>query len=744
MKKSIWLVFLLGTAFSISAQEAEKDSTASEQIVLDEVLVSAVRVTREAPVTFSNLNKDRIAKRNLGQDIPILMNYLPSVVTTSDAGAGIGYTGIRVRGSDATRVNVTINGIPYNDAESQGTFWVNMPDFASSTESLQLQRGVGTSTNGAGAFGASLNILTDAVSQDAYAEFTGSVGSFNTHRGTAKFSTGLLNDAFEFSGRLSRIASDGYIDRAASDLNSYFLQGAYVSGNTLVKALLFGGHEVTYQSWYGFDPDVLGAIGVDNNIETNRRYNIAGIQFDRDGNFEGYYDNQVDDYKQDHFQLHWNQDWSETFRTNIAFHYTRGRGFFEEYVDEWYYSNILFAPDAQLSFIGLENPIINGEEISTMDYARRRWLDNDFYGTVFSGTYQKGPLQLLVGGGWNTYWGDHFGEVIWAQYSGDLQPRDRYYEDDSQKDDLNVFAKANYRLKENWQFFLDMQYRGVRYQANGEETGLVDDRFGFFNPKAGLTYRINPSQNLYFSYAVANREPNRNDYENGNPKPERLQDYELGWRYLKNQTRINANLYYMRYKDQLVLTGELNDVGAPIRSNIGDSYRLGLEIDVDMPLAKALKWQPNLALSTNRNVDFFFRRDGVLNNLGNTRIAFSPEVVIGSRLVYNLTENLQAALLTKYVGAQYMSNIEAEKSKLDAYSQTDFNLQYRLKPFSWLSEVAFTFLLNNIFDAKFSSNGYFYTFDDDFSNPGNVVTVEGVGYYPQAGINFLAGVTVRF
>ena len=243
---------------------------------------------------------------------------------------------------------------------------------------------------------------------------------------------------------------------------------------------------------------------------------------------------------------------------------------------------------------------------------------------------------------------------------------------------------------------------------------------------------------------MANREPNRNDYENGNPKPERLQDYELGWRYLKNQTRINANLYYMRYKDQLVLTGELNDVGAPIRSNIGDSYRLGLEIDVDMPLAKALKWQPNLALSTNRNVDFFFRRDGVLNNLGNTRIAFSPEVVIGSRLVYNLTENLQAALLTKYVGAQYMSNIEAEKSKLDAYSQTDFNLQYSLKPFSWLSEVAFTFLLNNIFDAKFSSNGYFYTFDDDFSNPGNVVTVEGVGYYPQAGINFLAGVTVRF
>ena len=330
MRKMVLWGLFLSISLVTMAQQTQVDTTELDQIALDEVLVSAVRVTREAPVTFSNLKKDRIAKRNLGQDIPILMNYLPSVVTTSDAGAGIGYTGIRVRGSDATRVNVTINGIPYNDAESQGTFWVNMPDFASSTESLQLQRGVGTSTNGAGAFGASLNILTDVVSSEAYAELTASAGSFNTHRATAKFSTGLLGDQFEFSGRLSRIASDGYIDRAASDLDSYFLQGAFVKEKTLLKALMFGGLEVTDQSWYGFDPDVLSAIGVDNNLETNRRYNIAGIQFDRDGNFEGFYDNQVDDYKQDHFQLHWNQEWTEAFQTNIALHYTRGRGFFEE------------------------------------------------------------------------------------------------------------------------------------------------------------------------------------------------------------------------------------------------------------------------------------------------------------------------------------------------------------------------------------------------------------------------------
>ncbi len=744
MKKVVVCLMALGAFLSGQAQERERDTLPSDQIQLDEVSVSAVRVTREAPVTFSNLKKARIEKRNLGQDIPILMNYLPSVVTTSDAGAGVGYTGIRVRGSDATRVNVTINGIPYNDAESQGTFWVNMPDFASSTESLQLQRGVGTSTNGAGAFGASLNILTDAVSREAYATLAGSAGSFNTHKATLKFSTGLLSDHFEVSGRLSRIASDGYIDRASSDLDSYFLQGAYLGENTLIKALLFGGHEITYQSWYGFDPDLLASIGVDNSLETNRRFNVAGIQFDQEGNFEGFYDNQVDDYKQDHFQLHWNEQWAPGLQTTIALHYTRGRGFFEEYVDAWYYTNILFAPDAQLSFLGLDSPVIDGEELTTMDYARRRWLDNDFYGTVFSGEYREGPWQLTVGGGWNTYRGDHFGEVIWAQYAGDLGPRGRYYEDDSRKDDLNVFAKVNYLLEGKWRFFADLQYRGVRYQANGRETGLVDDRFRFFNPKLGLTYRLNPFQNGYFSYAVANREPNRNDYENGNPRPERLHDFELGWRYQKQGTNLNVNLYYMRYRDQLVLTGELNDVGAPIRSNVGDSYRFGLEVDADIPWGSKVRWQPNLALSTNRNVDFFFRRDGELQNLGNTQIAYSPGVVAGSRLVYRPTSQLELALLNKYVGEQYMSNIEAEKSRLDAYAQTDLNLVYSLPATGWFSGITFTVLVNNLFDAQFSSNGYFYTFDDDFSNPGTITTVEGVGYYPQAGIHFLAGATLQF
>jgi len=413
MKISIFTI----TAFcalnwGLRAQEQEIDSLEGQKVVLDEVFVSALRVTTETPVTFSNLTKEEIKPRNLGQDIPILMNFLPAVVTTSDAGAGIGYTGIRVRGSDATRVNVTINGIPYNDAESQGTFWVNMPDFASSTESLQLQRGVGTSTNGAGAFGASLNILTDGLSEDAYAQISSSIGSFGTLRNNLKFSTGLMNDNVEISGRLSKVNSDGYIDRARVDLDSYFLQAAFKDENTLVKALLFGGHEITYQAWYGIDAETLA---------TDRTFNPSGIYTDENGNTQ-FYDNEVDNYKQDHAQLLWNEQVSDFWSTNIALHYTRGRGFFEQ-----------FREDDDFATYGFEPLTVNGQEVISTDLIRRRWLDNDFYGTVFSAKYTKDKVNLIMGGGFNKYEGDHFGEVIWARFASNSEYQDRYYDDTSIK-----------------------------------------------------------------------------------------------------------------------------------------------------------------------------------------------------------------------------------------------------------------------------------------------------------------------
>jgi iron complex outermembrane receptor protein len=722
--KSIFTTFaLLGLVLSLSAQNKQIDTLQGKKVVLDEVFVSAVRVTNATPVTFSNLTKEDIKPRNLGQDIPILMNFLPSVVTTSDAGAGVGYTGIRVRGSDATRVNVTINGIPYNDAESQGTFWVNMPDFASSTESLQLQRGVGTSTNGAGAFGASLNLLTDAFSEDAYGQISSSFGSFNTLRNNIKFSTGLLNDHIEISGRLSRITSDGYIDRASSELDSYFLQGAYKDDNTLIKALLFGGHEITYQAWYGIDAETL---------ETNRTFNPSGIFTDENGNTQ-FYENEVDNYKQDHFQLLWNEQISDFWSTNIALHYTRGRGFFEQFREDDDFATYNFTPIN-----------VDGEEVNTTDLIRRRWLDNDFYGSVFSANYKKDKLDFIVGGGWNTYKGDHFGEVIWARFASNSNYRDRYYDDNSTKTDFNVYTKANYQLNDKWSLYGDLQYRTVGYEANGEDTGLVDDTFNFFNPKAGITYDLNKNNNFYMSFAVANREPNRNDYENGNPRPEKLNDFELGWRYVSPNVQVSINMYYMNYKDQLVLTGELNDVGAPLRANVGDSYRLGLEIDANIKLSDAFSITPNIALSTNKNQDFVFQRDGVLQNLGNTNIAYSPNIIAGNMFTYSPVQEFQISLLSKYIGKQYMGNIDAEGSILDAYSQTDLNLQYDLACNGFLKSIVFSVLVNNIFNTEFESNGYFFTFDDDFTNPGTVTTIEGAGYYPQAGTNFLLGATVNF
>lgn len=720
---SLTLFAILGFLLIGSAQELKLDSLEGKKIVLDEVFVSAIRVTKESPVTFTNLSKEQIKPRNLGQDIPILLNFMPAVVTTSDAGAGVGYTGIRVRGSDATRVNVTINGIPYNDSESHGTFWVNMPDFASSTESLQLQRGVGTSTNGAGAFGASLNILTEGFSEEAYAQISSSFGSFNTLRNNLKFSTGLLNEHVEISGRLSRITSDGYIDRASSKLNSYFLQGAFKNDKSLLKAVLFGGHEITYQAWYGIDAATL---------KLDRTFNPSGIYTDDNGNTK-FYENEVDNYKQNHAQLLWNQQLGSDWNTNLAFHYTRGQGYFEQ-----------FKEDDDFGTYGFETLNVNGEEITTTDLIRRRWLDNDFYGSVFSANYSKNNFNLILGGGYNKYEGKHFGEVLWAEFAPNSNIRDRYYDDDSKKTDFNVFSKANYKIDDHWSLFGDLQYRAVGYIANGTDTGLVDDNFKFFNPKAGVTFDMNANNNFYFSYAVANREPNRNDYENGNPKPEKLDDLELGWRYISPEIQLNTNVYYMNYKDQLVLTGELNDVGAPLRANVGDSYRFGLEVDATIALGDKFVISPNIALSSNKNKDFVFQRDGTLQNLGNTNIAFSPKIIIGNKVSFMPIEALQFSVLNKYVGKQYMGNIDSEGSTLDAYSQSDFNVNYEIAVNSFVKSITLSALVNNIFNAKYVSNGYFYTYEDDFTNPGTISTIEGAGYYPQAGTNFLLGATLVF
>ena len=725
------------TTFGALAQQTPQDSTDVEK--LDEVLVQSVRVDADSPITYSNLSKDEINERNLGQDLPILLNYLPSVVTTSDAGAGVGYTGFRVRGTGNRGINVTINGIPYNDAESLGTFFVNLQDFSSSIQSVQLQRGVGTSTNGAGAFGASLNILTDAATPEAYAEVNASGGSFDTRRANVKFGTGLINDHFTFSGRLSAIKSDGYVDRASSDLKSYYLQGEYRNEKTLLKAVVFGGHEVTYQSWNGIDAQTLA---------TDRTYNPIGFQYDDDGNFEGFYDNQVDDYKQDHVQLHWNQKYGGGWSTQLSLNYTMGRGFFEEYVDSWYYANVNFSSDATFDFIGWEPYEVDGELQTDTDLIRRRWLDNRYYVANLTTNYKSNAIDFDAGVFGSMYSGDHYGEITWARYfAQDEEAGYRYYFGTADKNEFTTFAKATWRINDMWSVFGDLQGRFISYETDGINSDIdefiIDENYSFFNPKAGLTLTLNEENKIYASYARANREPSRTDFENGNPVPETLNDFELGYRFTKERARVFANLYFMDYRDQLVLTGAIDDVGAPIRQNSGSSYRLGLEVEAGFQLGSKFAITPNLALSTNKNRDFFFQRDGELQNLGNTNISFSPEIVAGNRLDFFPVQNLRLSLLSKYVGEQYLGNIDAESSKLDAYFINDFNVQYDLKNIGFAKRVTLTALVNNIFSEEYVSNGYFFTYDE-VANSGAVTTVEGAGYYPQAKINFLLGATVRF
>ncbi|MEH6534909.1 MAG: TonB-dependent receptor [Psychroserpens sp.] len=724
---SLLFAFLLGFTFLSFSQEKQQDSTKIEK--LDEVLVNAVRVNATSPITHSNVTKKELTKRNLGQDIPVLLNFLPSVVTTTDAGGGVGYTGIRVRGINAQSTNVTINGIPYNDAESLGTFWVNLGDFASSVESLQLQRGVGTSTNGSGAFGASINVLTDAISTNSNGEISNSFGSFNTRKHTVKFSTGLLNDHIEIAGRLSNISSDGYIDRAATDLKSYFLQGSYIDDNTLIKAITFGGKEVTYQAWNGIDAETL---------ENDRTFNPSGIYTDADGNTQ-FYDNEVDNYNQDHYQLHWNQRYNNRWSTNMGLNYTYGRGYFEQYKEDEDFADYDLTP--------LD---IGGETVNTTNLIRRRWLDNDFYVLNASANYKNNEVNLTFGSSYSFYDGDHFGEIIWAEFASDSEIRDRYYEGNGQKSDLSFFTKATYRVTDKVSLYGDLQLRLVGYETSGLTSDRipfnVDENYSFFNPKAGITFKVNGNNSLYFSYARANREPNRSDFENNaNVKPEQLNDFELGWRHDTQKFRLNINGYYMLYNEQLVLTGQIDNTGDPVRTNNGDSFRLGLEVDAAVAITDKFSVQPNFTISSNKNKQTFASVNGELLDLGKTDISFSPEFIAANALVFQPKEGFQLSLLSKYVGEQFMGNTENSDSKLESYFINDFSITYEWKPKTIFKSIVFSGLVNNIFNEKYVSNGYFGSFDfDDSTSPTGTTTGYFSGFYPQATTNFLAGVTLKF
>ncbi|HEX3386707.1 MAG TPA: TonB-dependent receptor [Mucilaginibacter sp.] len=708
-------------------------------LITDEVTVNGTRAQKNAPLAFTDLTRKDIQKNNLGQDLPYLLDQTPSVVTTSDAGTGIGYTYIHIRGSDATRINVTINGIPYNDSEEQGVFFVDIPDIASSVENVQIQRGVGTSTNGAGAFGATINIQTTTRRDTAYAEFNNSIGSFGTVRNSVNVGTGLLGGHFTFDGRLSRIYSDGYIDRAFADLKSYFLTGAYYGKKTIIRFVTFSGQEHTYQAWDGIPEDTLRA--------GNRRYNDLGLEPNG-----AYYKNQTDNYWQDHFQLLVDQQLGDKLSFNGALHYTHGYGYYEEY-----------QPQQNLSNYGITPVVVGSDTVSTTDLVRRLWLNNKFYGLTYNFKYQaQNNLDFNLGGAYNQYHGAHYENIEWTQESTSIPPDYEYTRDNALKTDFNIYGKANYRL-DKFNFYADMQYRHISYSFFGFNDQLQPEqqqvRLDFFNPKAGVTYEFDPKNNVYFSFGEGNHEPDRDDYvqstPNSRPKPENLDDFELGYRTQRGIFTGGVNAYYMLYHDQLVLTGALNDVGDQVRSNVPDSYREGLEFDGRFRFSGQLTWTASASISSNkvRNFqEYLYNYDNssqVENTIKSSNIAFSPDFIGSSEISFRPLKGTEIALISKYVSRQYLdntSNIDpsgygpvdpTSNRYLNAYFVNNLRLGYNFS-MKGVKNVGITLLINNIFNEKYESNGATYP---DIES-GKVVNYNY--FFPQAPANFLLGLDVKF
>lgn len=700
----------------------------------EEVNIVATRAGEKYPTAYTILTGASIEEVNLGRDLPYIIQSTPSVIVTSDAGNGIGYTGLNIRGSDLTRINVTINGIPLNDAESQGVWFVDLPDLASSSENIQIQRGVGTSTNGAGAFGATINILTTEMKQDPYGELAASWGSFNSYKTTVNFGTGILKPGLAMDGRLSYISSDGYIDRAFSKLKSFYVSGGYYGKNTTLKLVVFSGHERTYQAWEGVPKDSLG---------TNRTYNPAGEYFDSAGQIR-YYDNQTDNYQQDHYQLIFSQKPASRWNINAALFLTNGKGYYESY-----------KPYESFAGYGLEDVIFGADTITETSLVNQKWLDNRYYGLTFSTCFTiPERAKVIFGGGITQYYGKHYGKVIWAQYASNGENSRNWYFNTGLKNDLNIFAKATWQLMKKITLFADLQYRFVDYTITGTRDDLQPinqgHTFHFFNPKTGIFFDFTKSLSGYISFGVGNREPSRNNYVDADtgriPASERLYDYELGTTYKRNAWTAGVNLYYMDYRDQLVLTGEINNVGEAIMVNVPHSFRTGIEISAGVNLWKKLQWDVTGTLSLNKirnfteyvdNYDSTWNYIGqTASFLGTTSLSFSPGLILGSILTYKPVKGLSASLHSKYIGKQFIDNTGSNERSLHPYfvNSVALGYQFRLKPFS---EIGISLTVNNLFSENYESNAWIYRYNHD----GRQYEVNG--YFPQALINYMIGITLK-
>ena len=753
-----------------AANENEEPVDTSKVIELQDVQVVSTRATRRTPMAYTNMDREQVQQLNKGKDIPYLLSMTPSVTMSSDAGTGIGYTGLHIRGTDPTRINVTANGIPINDAESSNVFWSNMPDFASSAEDIQIQRGVGTSTNGAGAFGATVNMQTERIGMQPFVGIDLTGGSYYTHKETVRFGTGLIDGHWGLQGRLSNISSKGYLDRASADMGSYFLQAGYFGDNTVVKFVTFNGKEETYHAWnYAskYEQELYG-----------RTFNSCGLYYDEHGNMK-YYEDQKDFYHQQHYQLLWDQRVDSQWKISTGLHYTKGSGYYEQY-----------KYDTKLSKFGLNaadffNP--DGGEIKRTDLINQKWMDNDFYGIVASANYDnREGLTMNIGGGWNRYDGDHFGRYLWIKnYMGNPAGKE-YYRNDARKIDGNIYGKVHWEFAKGLSAFADLQYRHVSLRMDGptdewdgseQLTYNIHSHYDFFNPKAGLFYDINPNIKAYASVAVAHKEPTRNDYEenmNADLKAERLTDYELGVKYSSERLTAGANIYYMDYKNQFVLTGEINDIGEMVSANSGRSYRFGIELEAAYKPVDWFRWDANATFSRNRNKNWeaagveegSWSSIGTIS-LGETPIAFSPETIFNNIFTF-MHKGFRASLRSQFIGEQFMSNtgfksfhvyeyddnynITGEKTvgmTLKSNFVTHLDLSYTTKALSrfGIKEATAGMTIYNIFSEKYDNNGWAYCeigLDKNGSPYAWSDSVYEAGFAPQAPCHVMFNVSLNF
>lgn len=709
-------------------------------IMEDEVIVYATRAGIITPVAYQNIEKKEISAFNFGQDLPILLGNSVSAVSTSDAGNGMGYTALRIRGTDMTRINVTINGMPLNDPESHNVFWVDLPDFATSTDNIQVQRGVGTSTNGASAFGASINLQSAHLKTSPYAELNSAAGSFNTFKNTLSLGSGLIKNHLSLDARISKLSSDGYIDRATSDLMSWYISGAFTSKKNLLRINVFSGKEKTYQAWDGVPSTML---------ETNRTYNGTGEYYDADGNIQ-YYDNETDNYQQTHYQAIYSHEFNKKLFLNTSLHHTSGAGYYEQYKESADLADYeISAGNRFPSVLFTTADLITA---GSTDLIRQKHLANTFTGITWSLNYQQNRVQSSLGGSWNTYNGNHFGNVTWSEFTGSINPAHEWYRSKALKNDFNIYGKTAFGLNEKLSSWIDLQYRRIYYSLNGidDDMRVITQKhtFNFFNPKAGISYQISEKQSFYTSISIANREPNRDNFVDANPsqpapRPETLYDAEAG--YLLNTSRfsLNTNLYYMHYSDQLVLTGAINDVGAPVMINVPVSYRAGLELTAKVLISANLKWESSLTLSRNKIRSFTEYIDDwdtwgqIAVEHSNTDLAYSPSAIATSAINWQAFKGFNVSLVRKFVGKQFIDNTQSSDRMLSSYFVDNLLVTYSITP-RFCNEIGFSLMVNNLFDQQYESNAWVYR----YSYESKLQKLDG--YFPQAGINFMAGISVKF